>query len=97
MEPDVEADKARPRVGAALRGGAMAVEAAEGSPEAILIAFYSKHEPEFANIEMVTKITLKFQKKAKKKGVNWEESFKFRMRLHRHRKLGRHPTSSFSS
>ena len=56
-----------------MRGGAMPVEAAEGSPEAILIAFYSKHQPEFASIERVTKITLKFQKKAQKKGVNWEE------------------------
>eukprot|EP01044_Picomonas_judraskeda_P036164 COSAG03_NODE_15833_length_419_cov_0.806250_1_plen_77_part_01 len=48
-------------------------EAEEGSPEAILIAFYAKHEPDFANLDKVSKITSSFQKKAKKKGGDWEE------------------------
>ena len=48
-------------------------EAEEGSPEAILIVFYAKHEPDFANFEKVSKITSSFQKKAKKKGGDWEE------------------------
>ena len=47
--------------------------AEEGSPEAILIAFYAKHEPDFANVEKVSKITTSFRKKAAKKGGDWEE------------------------
>jgi hypothetical protein len=47
--------------------------AEEGSPEAILIVFYAKYEPDFANIEKVSRITRSFRKKAAKQGGDWEE------------------------
>ena len=47
--------------------------AEEPSDEDILVFFYAKHEPEFANLEKVSKITSSFQRKAKKKGGDWRE------------------------
>ena len=49
--------------------------AAEGpSDEDILVFFYAKHEPEFANLEKVSKITSSFQRKAQKEIISdWRE------------------------
>ena len=49
------------------------LQAQPGSPEAILVTFYAKHEPDFANMEKVSKITGSFRKKAAQKGGDWEE------------------------